>query len=277
MFSNKSLEDLISCNSVLCAKITSLLKLQVKECYLIGTNGPRGKLLVRVTKTQENLSLGVGVDLGKNLFLIKCRIPRSVVMQDRELRSLVGGPVILKRYVKLNLYFMAKAECFSDFFYNIWKQVVEYDGYKDVFNFCSYGKLVFVRVRGGDSDKHFNEYQALKNIAQLNADFLLEEEKGLLSRKKVQKLIESVDNSDDSSLGAVGGALRVVPSFQQSKHRILKSRECESRDNMIQYLEDLSIQLEAMISKDEVITYLKNISVQFENMISRDDELCGLK
>ncbi|AHX05505.1 DUF3023 domain-containing protein [Ehrlichia chaffeensis] len=203
MFSKMSLEDQKKYNDLLCKKVTSLPFIEVSGCFVIGTTDSNGELNVRVTKTHvDQEQIPFGTQSGNKLILMKCRMPSSFVMEEEPLRNTINPIAKFSSTFEVNMYFLVNDGSATDFFLNVWRKT-HYRKYKRFANFCGYGKFVYARVRTASNDKDFDEFEALANVAQLKANFTVQQEiKGLLSSKKKVIVRSTIDGSE---LGAVGG------------------------------------------------------------------------
>ena len=165
-------------NVDLSKRLSEISKFNVRTIYSIGNVGPRGKLLVRIDKSRKNKPLLVPNCIHSDqssLFLIKAKAPRSSVNNDQYLSNLLAG--FKYQYTEIHMYILVSTNNLTAFMSEIFMQNFP----RDVFDLNKYGRIVLSRISGSPSIENkyfgrrgFNELYALKHIAMLDADFVVE-------------------------------------------------------------------------------------------------------
>ncbi|AAZ68472.1 DUF3023 domain-containing protein [Ehrlichia canis] len=168
--------------------------------YCIGnTVESTNRLQVHVSNKRHNRTQVQPI--GNSLFLLKARFPSGLVKNDSHLRSIYALSNKEKEELSIaaNLYCLVKKDALAEF--NILKEKILNKEQKYINYFINYGNIVFANLTIDSNPKsQYNEHFALQNIAQLDADFIVEQEQNTtLSIPKSRMRIGKLDTIEEEN------------------------------------------------------------------------------
>ena len=193
--------ELILANKTLCKKldIVSNIKIDKNLCCIGNTEESTGKLQVHVGNKMSNKTQIQ--PKGDSLFLLKVRFLSGLVKNDSHLLSIynLSNKEQTERSIPAYLYLLVKENRIEEFC--ALKEKIQNQEQKYISYLIKYGNVVFANLTiESNPQSQYNEHLALQNIAQLSADFIVEQEsKAKLSIPNSRMRIGKLDTIEEEN------------------------------------------------------------------------------
>ncbi|AHX09591.1 DUF3023 domain-containing protein [Ehrlichia chaffeensis] len=193
MFNNRNVQNRKTYNKALCSALSSCYGIRLKSAYVIGnTEGER--MLVHASKTHKDPLYKHVPASGSVLFLLKGSLSKDQVLNNPELRGLLGSSFgMFTRSLKFQCYLLVPENRVNRFYAQVFLETSLGNG-RSYNNLGCYGNIILGHVHGGPYSNVFDETKDLATFVGLDATFLVSKSVGSCCYKTEER--EFVNSSD---------------------------------------------------------------------------------